>query len=81
MPVEEASDAAAEEGTKATIIGVGNFGKHTVKRSEVGTKATFAALSAVSVRKTEKDGVPVATVEGGELGGYAGDSIITVSAF
>lgn len=80
FPVDDTADPATEEGAKAAIIGVGNLGKHTECPYEVGTIATFAAFSAVSVRCTEKPGVDVATVEGTEVGGYTGKPIITIPA-
>lgn len=62
------------------MIGVGSLEKHTKTRKEVGTKATLAAVLAVSVRRTEWRGVDVAAVEGRELGGYTGENMITASA-
>lgn len=61
-------------------MGVGNFIKHTKVRNDVGTKATFAAVLAVSVCSAVCCGVMVAAVEGIELGGYTGEILMTVSA-
>lgn len=72
LEVDETVKTTVEEKAKAAIIGVGNFVKHTDTRKEVGATATFAAVSAVSVKSTERGGVSVATVEGTELGGYTG---------
>lgn len=50
--VDEAVKAVAEEGAVAAMIGVGLLEKHAKTRKEVGTKATFAAVLAVTVKRT-----------------------------